>query len=213
MDRYLELAGRRIKAADALIYALNNDCFLSLFFNNVIYTSYTNDKANGELYFPFIQDTEALKNTISLKKELAENKNIYIGFQGEISDERSSVDLRNESSFTINRDYPKAKGEYFGAYFVDPAYNVITGISFYYKFDSGLELEVEKAMMVKTGRLSELEKPVNEIPKVKNSTGKIHIPLVIYKDMERDVQRHINPLVDIKRMTMRDYTGEGITMR
>lgn len=206
LDRYIVLHDRKFGNPDALIYVLNNDCFLSVFFNNAIYTTYSSEKATTDISFPYLQNTRGIKNTIHLKKALNDDGVLYIHFDGTATDDRSAADLRNGSDFPYYEGEPKAESRLTGAYWLNPMYNVIQSAIFYYI----MTLEVEKAIMVKIVGYDNYEKPVADLPHVKRSDGKIYIPLTIYSDMEKDIQRHLNPLIDIKDMTRPDRKHEGI---
>ena len=206
LDRYIYKNNQRYRSTDALAHALNNDCFLNMLFNNIIYTEYLKDTAIKDFHFPYIQNTMAIKNTVKLHKYIDDNGTICVHFDGTLTDKRSKSDLKNESNYPYYTNSPLAKGQCFGTYFIDPVYNNIQSLMFLYT----ITLEIDKSIMLKILHINDLEKPIKDLPKVKNSTDKIYIPISIYSDTEKDVQRHLNPLMDIKDMTRRDHTGEGI---
>lgn len=209
LDRYIIKNGRRYNSDDALILSLNNDCFLTLLFNNVVYTNYSKKNiATNDFYFPFIQNAKAIKNTVELKKEIDEDGDIYIRFSGYAADPRSKQDLIGELNYPYYDGEPTAQSELFGAYFLNPYNNAIKALSFMYK----MELEVDKSITIRVASINDFEKPINDFYPAKSCDGKLYIPIFVYSDTEKDVMRHLNPLMDIKDMTRRDYTGVGITI-
>ncbi len=87
-----------------------------------------------------------------------------------------------------------------GAYFLNPEYNHEKSILFYY----GMELNIEKSMIIRINLFEEYANPIEYPPKTQNCIGQIYVPLQIYSDVEKDVQRHINPLVRYKRGKRRE---------
>ena len=210
-DRYIDKNNNRFREKATLIFGLNNDYFLNLFFNDMVYTTYSSGgKATGTLHFPYVFNTKAIKNTVSLEKDTNDDGEMYVRLHGSYDDNRNMYDLLSESHYsTSSGDYPKPEASLVGAYFFNQWYNNIEAISFYYT----MELRIEKSMIIRIAHFEEYEDPLNEKEKTQHCSGQIYVPLQLFSDTEKDVQRHLNPLMDINDMTRRDRTHEGITIK
>ncbi len=178
LDKHLHEVDKRFSAKSALVYVLNSDCFLSLFFNNAIYADYSKKQtAAADLYFPYLFDVRPLKNRVTLEKGTNSEGDLYVSVSGKYTDERTKADLESKLNYSNYRNSPKAEATFGGTYFVNPLYNTISSILFYYS----MELEVEKSIFVKVVALKKGEELSYKEPRANVYSNKIYIPMEYIK--------------------------------
>lgn len=128
LEKYLSLNDKVLQNEGSLLSSLKNDWFLHTYFNK-IYQTYGSDYSFSNIIAaPIIFDTHGVEYTVKQEiNSLIDNEGfINVSMNGEVSDDRSRIDLENSLSYKRYNSDGVLHGEYSAKYQIDSRFNTIS---------------------------------------------------------------------------------------